>query len=284
MSIRAEDFLWRDAIHPRPAFQEETRPTSTTSTTSATAGFERWMSLAVEEMRKGFLKLRRTVQERMSVKDADELSKIATWSTPSPSAAPSTSSSAEANCHRSSTRRTRLSMLVHERRLSALGPRRPQPQACRLRSTRCAHFALRANLPDRNARRDQHRPHRFAGHLCKHRRVRLHPDSLPRKSKKWQARPARSSYLRADEEMKSSAGDRPMSSTRRQSIKDSQVLARLEWRSLHGPQKNEVQFIDISPKQIVGVSAALIPFLEHDDANRALMGSNMQRQAVPMIG
>ena len=46
---------------------------------------------------------------------------------------------------------------------------------------------------------------------------------------------------------------------------------------------DEVQFIDISPKQIVGVSAALIPFLEHDDANRALMGSNMQRQAVPMI-
>ena len=45
----------------------------------------------------------------------------------------------------------------------------------------------------------------------------------------------------------------------------------------------EVQYIDVSPKQIVGVSAALIPFLEHDDANRALMGSNMQRQAVPLI-
>jgi DNA-directed RNA polymerase subunit beta len=44
-----------------------------------------------------------------------------------------------------------------------------------------------------------------------------------------------------------------------------------------------VQYVDISPKQIVGVSAALIPFLEHDDANRALMGSNMQRQAVPLI-
>ena len=46
---------------------------------------------------------------------------------------------------------------------------------------------------------------------------------------------------------------------------------------------DEVNYIDISPKQIVGVSAALIPFLEHDDANRALMGSNMQRQAVPLI-
>ena len=45
----------------------------------------------------------------------------------------------------------------------------------------------------------------------------------------------------------------------------------------------EVNFMDISPKQIVSISAALIPFLENDDANRALMGSNMQRQAVPLI-
>ncbi len=46
---------------------------------------------------------------------------------------------------------------------------------------------------------------------------------------------------------------------------------------------DEVDFVDVSPKQIVSVSSSLIPFLEHDDANRALMGSNMQRQAVPLI-
>ena len=45
----------------------------------------------------------------------------------------------------------------------------------------------------------------------------------------------------------------------------------------------EIDYMDISPKQVVSVSAALIPFLEHDDANRALMGSNMQRQAVPLV-
>ncbi|MFB0526470.1 MAG: DNA-directed RNA polymerase subunit beta, partial [bacterium] len=45
----------------------------------------------------------------------------------------------------------------------------------------------------------------------------------------------------------------------------------------------EIDFMDISPKQLVGASAGLIPFLEHDDANRALMGSNMQRQAVPLL-
>ncbi len=46
---------------------------------------------------------------------------------------------------------------------------------------------------------------------------------------------------------------------------------------------NEVQLMDVSPKQIISVATALIPFLEHDDANRALMGANMQRQAVPLL-
>ena len=44
-----------------------------------------------------------------------------------------------------------------------------------------------------------------------------------------------------------------------------------------------VEYIDVAPRQIVGISAAIIPFLEHDDANRAMMGSNMQRQAVPLL-
>src|ERR1700712_2611243 len=48
-------------------------------------------------------------------------------------------------------------------------------------------------------------------------------------------------------------------------------------------EKEEVEYMDVAPNQIVGLSASLIPFLEHDDANRALMGSNMQRQAVPLI-
>ena len=48
-------------------------------------------------------------------------------------------------------------------------------------------------------------------------------------------------------------------------------------------RKEEIDYMDVSPKQLVSVAASLIPFLEHDDANRALMGSNMQRQAVPVV-
>src|SRR3989440_3076409 len=48
-------------------------------------------------------------------------------------------------------------------------------------------------------------------------------------------------------------------------------------------EPSKVHFMDVSPKQLVSVAAGLIPFLEHDDANRALMSSNMQRQGVPLI-
>ena len=52
---------------------------------------------------------------------------------------------------------------------------------------------------------------------------------------------------------------------------------------VHLVPRDKVDFMDVSPKQLVSVAAALIPFLENDDANRALMGSNMQRQAVPLV-
>jgi DNA-directed RNA polymerase subunit beta len=63
---------------------------------------------------------------------------------------------------------------------------------------------------------------------------------------------------------------------------DERVEARLGGSYLR-EVRNKIDFMDVSPKQIFSVSAALIPFLEHDDANRALMGSNMQRQAVPLL-
>ncbi len=68
---------------------------------------------------------------------------------------------------------------------------------------------------------------------------------------------------------------------RKQFVND-QVSARHHQRFLV-VNRDRVDYMDIAPRQIVGISAALIPFLEHDDANRALMGSNMQRQAVPLL-
>jgi DNA-directed RNA polymerase subunit beta len=65
-------------------------------------------------------------------------------------------------------------------------------------------------------------------------------------------------------------------------IMDEMIFARERGEFIQvSPQ--EIQYMDVAPQQMVSVSAAMIPFLEHDDANRALMGSNMQRQAVPLI-
>jgi DNA-directed RNA polymerase subunit beta len=64
---------------------------------------------------------------------------------------------------------------------------------------------------------------------------------------------------------------------------DKHILARARDGEVVTVEPKEVDFMDVSPQQIVSVATALIPFLEHNDANRALMGSNMQRQAVPLL-
>jgi len=69
---------------------------------------------------------------------------------------------------------------------------------------------------------------------------------------------------------------------KKRKITDETIFARQKGEFIR-VKPTEVQFMDVSPQQMVSVSAAMIPFLEHDDANRALMGSNMQRQAVPLV-
>jgi len=235
--------------------------------------------LAVEEMRKGFLKLRRTVQERMSVKDPDELSKIADLIN-----SKSISSAVEFFFGRSELSQVvdqtnPLSMLVHERRLSALGPgglNRKRAgfevrdvhishygRICPIETPEGTNIGLIASLGI-YAKIDQ-----YGFLLTAYQKV------------KGGKVTGEVEYLRADQEMKSvlATADVLNDSGR---IRKGQVLARVSG-DLSLVAANDVEYVDISPKQIVGVSASMIPFLEHDDANRALMGSNMQRQAVPLI-
>jgi len=96
-------------------------------------------------------------------------------------------------------------------------------------------------------------------------------------------RPEDIAYLSADEEERHVIGQATTPMDARGQLTTGQVEVRLGGENYgHEPPEN-VEFLDVSPMQIVSVSTALIPFLEHDDANRALMGSNMQRQAVPLI-
>jgi DNA-directed RNA polymerase subunit beta len=89
-------------------------------------------------------------------------------------------------------------------------------------------------------------------------------------------------YLSADEEDKYTIAQANAQLDNRGQFTESRVSARRSQRFLFVPPER-IDFMDVAPRQVVGISAALIPFLEHNDANRALMGSNMQRQAVPLL-
>jgi DNA-directed RNA polymerase subunit beta len=89
-------------------------------------------------------------------------------------------------------------------------------------------------------------------------------------------------YLSAMEEAKHSVAQANVELDAQGGFVDEFVICRHAGEVMMAPREN-VDLMDVSPKQLVSVAAALIPFLENDDANRALMGSNMQRQAVPLV-
>ena len=235
--------------------------------------------LAVDELRKGFLKLKRTVQERMSVKDPGEIMKIADLVN-----SKSVSSAIDFFFGRSELSQVvdqtnPLSTLIHERRLSALGPgglNRKRAgfevrdvhishygRICPIETPEGTNIGLIASLGIYSSIDDYgflRTPYR----VVKDGKV---SDKIV--------------HLRADEEMKAVLA--PTDSVGANGrVEEGMILARVNGELAEVASDN-VTYLDIAPKQIVGVSAALIPFLEHDDANRALMGSNMQRQAVPLI-
>ena len=90
-------------------------------------------------------------------------------------------------------------------------------------------------------------------------------------------------YLTADEEDRFVIAQANAELSADGSFLDDRVLVRRKHGEVDYVTSTEVDFMDVSPRQVWSVATSMIPFLEHDDANRALMGSNMQRQAVPLI-
>ncbi|MFI5046341.1 MAG: DNA-directed RNA polymerase subunit beta [Acidimicrobiia bacterium] len=90
-------------------------------------------------------------------------------------------------------------------------------------------------------------------------------------------------YLAADDEDRYVIAQANAAVDEKGRFLDERVLVRSRRGEVAYVDPHEVDYMDVSPKQIVSVATALIPFLEHDDANRALMGANMQRQAVPLL-
>jgi len=239
--------------------------------------------LASDELRKGFLKLRRTVQERMSLKEPDEIKKIADLVN-----SKSISSSVDYFFGRGELsqvvdQQNPLAQLTHERRLSALGPGglNRKRAGFEVRDVHITHYGRICPIETPEGNNIG-----LISSLGIYATVDEYGFLVTPYRKVSRSRPTGEAvFLRADEEMETVLAPLDaLEATTRDShrLPEAHILARAmgEVKMVEG---KEVDYLDISPKQTVGVSAALIPFLEHDDANRALMGSNMQRQAVPLL-
>jgi DNA-directed RNA polymerase subunit beta len=235
--------------------------------------------LASEELRKGFLKLRRTVQERMSIKDATDMSPRSLINPKSVSAAIDYFFG-RGELSQVVDQTNPLSQLTHERRLSALGPGglNRKRAGFEVRDVHISHYgricpietpegtniglisslAIFAGVDD------------YGFLITPYRQIKkgkVTEDTV---------------WLRADEESESYVAPADTEVQNGALVAGPNMIAR--YRSdFQIVQPEQVDYMDVAPAQMVGVSAGLIPFLEHDDANRALMGSNMQRQAVPLL-
>ena len=240
------------------------------------------LELASDEFRKGFLKLRRTAQERMNLENVDTV-------TPRNLINSKTFSSAidyffgRGELSQVVDQTNPLSQLTHERRLSALGPGglNRKRAGFEVRDVHLSHYGRLCPIET---------PEGTNIGLISSLSIYASLDeygflTCPYRVVKNGKITDRVVNLRADEEHNSvlAPADTPVDAKGKiGDHEDGKIIARVKGDPMRVDVK-KVDYMDVSPKQIVGVSAALIPFLEHDDANRALMGSNMQRQAVPLL-
>ncbi len=234
--------------------------------------------LASDELRKGFLKLRRTVQERMNLKDVEDM-------TPRSLVNPKSISAAieyffgRGELSQVVDQTNPLSMLTHERRLSALGPGglNRKRAGFEVRDVHISHYGRICPIET---------PEGTNIGLISSMAIYAGVDEYgflvtPYQRVEKGRLTGEIEWLRADQEHEAflAPADAPI---KKGKIEGETIIARHQG-DFEMISVGDVRYIDVAPSQMVGVSAGLIPFLEHDDANRALMGSNMQRQAVPLL-
>ncbi|MFM7316020.1 MAG: DNA-directed RNA polymerase subunit beta [Isosphaeraceae bacterium] len=234
--------------------------------------------LSAEELRKGFLKLRRTVQERMNLKDVEDMEPRTLINQKSIGAAIEYFFG-RGELSQVVDQTNPLAQLTHERRLSALGPGglNRKRAGFEVRDVHISHYGRicpietpeGSNIGLISSLAIYGGVDEYGFLVTPYRKV---SGGKLTKEVRW---------LRADEESEAHLAPADAAVDSEGKLKGP-ILARFQGDFYHVPP-DKIEYIDISPKQMVGISAGLIPFLEHDDANRALMGSNMQRQAVPLL-
>jgi DNA-directed RNA polymerase subunit beta len=227
----------------------------------------------------GLSRMARTIRERMSLKDTNTLTPHDLVNARTVSAVIETFfGSSQLSQFMDQT--NPLSELTHKRRLSALGPGglTRERAGFEVRDVHHTHYGRMCPIETPEGPNIG-----LIASLSTYARINRYGflETPYRKVKKGKVS-REIEYLSADQEdgFVIAQASEPLTSDAR--FASSMVKARHRGEYLVVPSKN-IDFMDVSPKQLVSVAAALIPFLEHDDANRALMGSNMQRQAVPLL-
>jgi DNA-directed RNA polymerase subunit beta len=235
--------------------------------------------LVMDEFRKGMVKLRRSVRERMSLKDVEGV-------TPRTLINSQTVSSAidyffaRGELSQVVDQSNPLSQLTNERRLSALGPGglNRKRAGFEVRDVHTSHYGRICPIETPEGTNIG-----LIVSLSLYASVNDYGFLVtPYAKVKTGKVTGQVVYLRADEEFYHKIAQADIPVDEHGKILNDKVVARIG-DDVQIVDVNDVDLIDVSPLQLVGVAAALIPFLEHDDANRALMGSNMQRQAVPLL-
>ncbi len=237
--------------------------------------------LLQNQVRVGLNRLERIIRERMTVSDAEVLTP-ASLVNPKPLVAAIKEFFGSSQLSQFMDQTNPLAELTHKRRLSALGPGGLTRER--------AGFAVRDIHPSHYGRicpiETPEGPNAgLIGSLATHARVNqygfLETPFRPVENGKvrFDLTPV---YMTADEEddLRTATGDIPLDENGYIIGPSVPVRYRQDWATTTPEQ---VDYVAVSPVQIVSVATSMIPFLEHDDANRALMGSNMQRQAVPLL-
>ncbi|MEY2977922.1 MAG: DNA-directed RNA polymerase subunit beta [Prochlorotrichaceae cyanobacterium] len=237
--------------------------------------------LLQNQVRVGLNRLERIIRERMTVSDADSLTP-ASLVNPKPLVAAIKEFFGSSQLSQFMDQTNPLAELTHKRRISALGPGGLTRER--------AGFAVRDIHPSHYGRicpiETPEGPNAgLIGSLATHARVNAYgfietPFIRVENGRvRWDL-PAE--YMTADEEddLRVAPGD--LSTDEQGNILGETVPVRYR-QDFTTTTPDQVDYVAVSPVQIISVATSLIPFLEHDDANRALMGSNMQRQAVPLL-
>ena len=235
--------------------------------------------LLQNQFRIGMLRMERVIRERMTIQDTTQITpQVLINIRPVVAAIKEFFGSSQLSQFMDQT--NPLAELTHKRRLSALGPGGLSRERAgfEVRDVHPSHYGRMCPIETPEGPNIG-----LISSLATYARVNdLGFIETPYREVKDGVVSRRIRFLTADEEDKYIVAQANATVDEDGRLSGSRVTAR------HGSETKlvrpeEVNFMDVSPKQIVSVATALIPFLEHDDANRALMGSNMQRQAVPLL-